>query len=224
MNADLYTVLFLLGIIGAFLAVVVGRLQISQENEFDRDVHDQHEAVKSLEDDYAAQSEVAERIGATMERSDFLSMMGKNASRSANVTPLTAGRLYKQALAIYEAIEHVDDSAETEQMYQRTIEELGLNGSSELQRTDLKTMLRVARVTIHAKAHKDSLDEYKKQLAVFISGGDASLSDGGKLRMREVLSMLRSAEMHEFTDEYRDYISIIENLLLNETVSGRKNS
>ncbi len=55
-------------------------------------------------------------------------------------------------------------------------------------------MLRVARITIHARAHGDSLDEYRKQLSAFISGGDAILSDGGKLRMREVLTILQSLD------------------------------
>lgn len=222
MNADLYTVLFLLGIIGAFLAIVVGRLQFSQENEFDRDVHDKHTAVKSLEDDYAAQSEVALKIGASMERSEFLSMIGKSGGSSNDVVPLTAGRLYKRALAIYEAIEHVDDPLQSDETYQRTVDEFGLNGSSDLQRADLKTMLRLARITIHARAHQDSLDEYRKQLKAFTNNGDVILSDGGKLRMREVLSMLQSIEMQAFTEEYREYIPVIEDLFLNETVSARK--
>lgn len=222
MNADLYTVLFLLGIIGAFLAIVVGRLQFSQENEFDRDVHDKHTAVKSLEDDYAAQSEVAQKIGATMERSEFLSMIGRSANSTNDIVPLTAGRLYKRALAIYEAIEHVDDPNQSDQAYQRTVEEFGLNGSSELQRADLKTMLRLARITMHAKTHEDSLDDYKKQLSALMKSGDASLSDGGKLRMREVLSMLQSVDMQAFTEEYREFIPVIEELFLNETVSSRK--
>jgi hypothetical protein len=223
-NADLYTVLLLLGVIGVFLAVIVGRLQFSQENEFDCDVVDKLRAVKSMEEDYAAQSEMAERIGATIERSEFLSMIGRSSFSESDVAPLSIGRLYKRALAIYEAIEHVDDPEDSERTYQRTVEEFGLNGTSELQRADLKTMLRLARITIHAQAHAESLDSYRKQLSAFISGGEAVLSDGGKLRMREVLSMLQSNDMQAFTEQYRDYIPVIEDLLLAETVSGRSMS
>lgn len=217
MNADLYTVLFLLAIIGAFLAIVVGRLQMSQDDGFDSEVHDKHKAVKSLEADYAAQSEIAQRIGASMDRSEFLSMTGKNSYGPNLVEPLTAGRLYKRALAIYEAIEHVDDADESDQTYRRTVEAFGLDGSSELQRADWKTMLRIARITIHAKSHGDSLDDYRKQIDAFITSGNATLSDGGKLRMREVMSMLQSVDMQAFTEEYREFIPVIEELLLNET-------
>lgn len=217
MNADLYTVLLLLSFIGVFLAVVVGRLQFSQDDDLHREVADKLKAVKSLEDDYQAQSEVAEKLGASMER-HFLPMIGKTGAIQPALTP---GRLFRRALAIYEAIEHVDDPDDSERTYQRTVDELGLSGPSELQRADLKTMLRLARITIHARARNDNVDAYKKLLLVSVEKGDLELSDGGKLRMREVLTLLQGADMQALTEEYRDYIPVIEELLLTDRVSSK---
>jgi hypothetical protein len=223
MNADLYTVLLLLGCVGLFLAIVVGRLQFSQEDDVQKEVVDRIEAAKSLLADYQTQSDVAEKLGANLARNDFLPMISRMhpAHEDGELTP---GRLFRRALAIYEAIEHVDDPENADRTYQRTVEEFGLGGPSELQRADLKTMLRLARISIHARAQGENIESYKKQVAALIQNGDLILSEGGQLRMREVLTLLQTQDMQALTEEYRDFIPVIEELLLSDPVSAKRST
>jgi hypothetical protein len=219
MNADLYTLLLFLGGIGLFLAIVVGRLQFSDDDFFQRAVVDKQKAAKSLEDDYQTQSEVAQRLGANLERSDFLPIIGRTNS-ATSVGDLTPGHLFRQALTIYEAIEHVDDPDNADRYIERTAEEFGMAGS-DVERADLKTMLRLARIAIHARANDEDADEFEKQLDTFIQSGSLSLSAGGKLRMREVLTFLCSKDMQSLVDEYRNFIPVVEKLLLSEPVPSK---
>jgi len=221
MNADLYTLLLFLFGLGLFLAVVVGRLQFSQDDDLTREVADKLKAVNSLQADYETQSEVAQKLGANLERNDFLPMIGRTTAAGED-GDLTPGRLFRRALAIYEAIEHVDDPDHAETAYQKTVDEFGLSGSSsELQRADLKTMLRIARTSIHARTHGESIESYKKQIASLIERGELELSEAGRLRMREVLTFLQARDMQALTDDYRDHIPVIEELLLSEVASKK---
>lgn len=224
MNADLYTVLLFLGCVGLFLAIVVGRMQFSQDDELHSEVANRLKAVKSLEEDYQAQSDVAEKLGANLDRSDFLPMISR---LSVGGEPaLTTGKLFRRALALYEAIEHVDDEQHAERTYEKTIEEFGLaDTASELHRSDLRTMLRVARVSIHLRARGANVEAYRLEISALAKDGKLDLSDGGRLRMREVLSLLQTSDMQALVDEYRDFIPVVEDLLLSgETVSVNRSS
>jgi hypothetical protein len=220
MNTDLYTLLLFLGCIGAFLAIVVGRLQFSQDDELDREVVARIKAVKSLEDDYEAQSDVAKSLGANLERNDFLPTIGRRLTQDADGEQ-TAGLLFRRALAIYEAIEHVDSPAIADRTYDRIVEEFGLGGPSELHRADLKTMLRIARVSIHSRSNLRHVDEYRKELRGLADASLLNLSDAGRMRMREILNLLQARDMQSLVDEYRDLIPVIEEILLDERVISK---
>ncbi len=213
MNADLYTVLLLLSCVGLFLAIVVGRLQFAFDDDLQKEVADKLQAVKGLEEDYRQQSEVREKLGAGG-RSEILPMIGRSQLAQFLEGEMTPGRLFRRALAIYEAIEHVDDADNSDKTYQRTVQEFGLDGPSELHRADLRSMLRLARISIHARTQGEPLDLYKERVVALIENGNLSLSEAGKLRLREVLILLNRDEMQALTDEYRDYIPVIEDLLL----------
>ncbi len=213
MNTDLYTVLLLLSCVGLFLAIVVGRLQFAFDDDLHKEVADKLEAVKGLEEDYRQQSEVRERLGA-VGRSEILPMISRSQLSPPTDGELTPGRLFRRALAIYEAIEHVDDPDNSDRTYQRTVQEFGLDGPSELQRADLRSMLRLARVSIHACTQGESLDRYKARVVALIDNGSLALSEAGKLRLREVLILLDRDEMQALTDDYREYIPVVEELLL----------
>lgn len=215
MNADLYTLLLFLSCLGGFLAIVVGRLQFSHDDELDREVATKHKAVKSLEEDYAAQSEVAKKLGANLERIDFLPTIGRGASSNADGASST-GQVFRRALTIYEAIEHVDDPSNADRTYDRIVEEFGLGDPSELHRADLKIMLRIARVAIHARANGYDVDAYRERLTALGEAGSLELSDAGRMRMREILSLLQSKDMQALIDGYRDFVSVVEEILLNE--------
>lgn len=217
MNADLYTLLLFLGSIGAFLAIVVGRLQFSQEDDLDREVAAKLKAVKSLEEDYEAQTDVAKKLGANLERNDFLPTIGRTSSLNADGS-LSSGRLFRKALAIYEAIEHVDDPANADRTYDRTVEEFGLGGPSEIHRADLKTMLRIARLAIHSRSDLNDVEVYRQELIALADAGMLHLSDAGRMRMREILTLLQSRDMQSLVDEYRDFVPVVEEILLNEHV------
>ena len=220
MNADLYTLLLFLSCLGGFLAIVVGRLQFAHDDELDREVAAKHEAVKSLEKDYAAQSDVAEKLGANLDRSDFLPTMGRGGSLNADGHS-TTGQLFRKALIIYEAIEHVDDPECSDRTLELTVEEFGLGGPSELNRADLKTMLRVARVAIHAGSNGDGTDSYREKLVSMRDAGALDLSDAGRMRAREILSLLQTRNMQSLVDEYRRLIPVIEEVLLSDPVASK---
>ncbi len=211
MNSDLYTVLWFLSLLGLFLAVVVGRLQ-TRDDEIERQVANQLKAVKSLEEDYRKLSQMAEELGAT-HRDEILPLLRASGVHDS----LTPGTLLRRALSVYEAIEHVDDPERSDTTFQKTVAELGLQGPSELQRADLKSLLRLARLVIHSKDKGESAPAFRTDLASAMKEERIFLSDGGKLRLREVLSILNRSDMQSLVEEYREHIPIVEELLLSET-------
>lgn len=215
MNTDLYTLLWFLSLLGLFLAVVVGRMQF-RDSEIEQEVADKLEAVKSLEEDYRKLSLAADELGASARSNEILPLLRASGVHDS----LSPGTLLRRALAVYEAIEHVDDPVRGDSTYQKTMQELGMQGPSDSQRTDLRSMLRLARETIHAKTNGEELSSYKDRIKTQISDGKIALSDGGKMRLREVLALLHRDDMQALTEEYRDYIPVVEELLLAEPVTN----
>lgn len=217
MNADLLTVLFLLCGIGIFLAIVVGRLQIAQYEELERDVADQLKAVRDLEADYQSLSEMTAQMtsGDRIEILPLLSGREDGKMSGEHTEYAVAGRIARRSLVLYEAFEHVDDSEYGEDSLRKALAELGLS-RQEPNLDDFKSMLRVAREAIHSRRDSSTAEQFDERLSRLDDENKLSLSDNGKLRLREFLNFMHRPDMRALREDFLDYLPVIEERMLNK--------
>jgi hypothetical protein len=79
-------------------------------------------------------------------------------------------------------------------------------------------MLRIARLAIHSRSDLNDVEVYRQELIALADAGMLHLSDAGRMRMREILTLLQSRDMQSLIDEYRDFVPVVEEILLNEHV------
>ena len=216
MNFDLIAVLLLLSGIGIFLSVVMGRMQIQQYDELEKDLQSQYQALKDLEEGYKSLTEAAN----SPDYGEILPMFTDNSGklrvdRRANY--LTTGRIAKRVLALSEAIEHVDgDEKFFAECLGAALREFGMDEESSGSHEDLKAMLRMAKECIHARLEKQDVEYLNRRLQAMKAAGHLDLSNNGRMRMREFMSVLYRPEMKPLRDDYLHFFPLIEEILLGE--------
>ncbi len=217
MNFDLIAILIFLSVIGIFLALVVGRLQMQQYDELEREFENQSKQMQDLEEGYKNLSELAHAPSFGEILPMFRDKSGKlQVDRRATFT--VPGTIARQVLLLVEAIEHVDaESNLSEGSLQSALNVFGLNLDDSGSKEDLQTMLRLARHCIHARILGETEDDFQARIATLKVNGSLTLSHNGRLRLREFLSALYKPDMKPLRDDFLHLFPIIESVMLEET-------